>query len=49
MRPELDDTDYIQPNYWDSGHQGLLAGEALTFDVKRMEQDYHTTTCANWS
>jgi len=29
MRPEVDATSYIQPNYWDSGHQGLLAGLGL--------------------
>ena len=34
MRPELDATTYIKPNYFDSGHQGLLAGEALYLDIK---------------
>jgi len=42
MRPELDATEYIQFNYWDSGHQGLLSGEALSLDLKRMEMDYYT-------
>jgi hypothetical protein len=41
MRPELDATQFIQFNYWDSGHQGLLSGEALSLDVKRMEMAYH--------
>ncbi len=41
MRPELDATTYIQPNYWDGGHQGLLTGESLYLDIKRMELDYH--------
>ena len=41
MRPELDDTEFIQFNYWDSGHQGLLSGEALHFDFKRLEMAYH--------
>ena len=41
MRPELDDTQFIQFNYWDSGHQGLLSGEALHFDIKRLEMAYH--------
>ena len=41
MRPELDQTQFIQFNYWDSGHQGLLSGEALHFDIKRMEMAYH--------
>jgi Tc toxin complex TcA C-terminal TcB-binding domain len=41
MRPELDATQFIQFNYWDAGHQGLLSGEALYFDIKRMETAYH--------
>jgi hypothetical protein len=41
MRPELDDTTFVQVNYWDSEHQGLLSGEALHLDVKRMEMAYH--------
>lgn len=41
MRPELDATSFIQFNYWDAGHQGLLSGEALYLDVKRMELAYH--------
>jgi len=41
MRPELDATTFIQYNYWDSGHQGLLSGEALYLDIKRMELAYH--------
>ncbi len=41
MRPELDSTQFIQFNYWDSGHQGLLSGEALYLDIKRMEMAYH--------
>jgi hypothetical protein len=41
MRPELDTTQFIQFNYWDSGHQGLLSGEALYLDIKRMELAYH--------
>jgi Tc toxin complex TcA C-terminal TcB-binding domain len=41
MRPEVDAVTYIQPNYFDSGHNGLLTGEALYLDLKRMELDYH--------
>ena len=41
MRPELDQTQFIQFNYWDAGHQGLLSGEALHFDLKRLEMAYH--------
>ena len=41
MRPEVDAVDYIQTTYWNAGWQGLLAGEALYLDVKRMELAYH--------
>jgi len=42
MRPEVSNQTYIQPNYWDSGHQGLLAGESLYPDIKAMDLDYQT-------
>lgn len=41
MRPELDSQDFIKFNYFDGGRKGLLAGEALHLDVKRMELAYH--------
>jgi hypothetical protein len=41
MRPEVDATDYIKFNYWDGGRKGLLSGEALYLDIKRMELAYH--------
>src|SRR5215207_9733042 len=41
MRPELDSTDYVKFNYWDGGRKGLLSGDALYLDVKRMEMAYH--------
>jgi hypothetical protein len=41
LRPELDSTQFIQFNYWDTGHQGLLSGEALYLDIKRLEMAYH--------
>jgi len=41
MRPELDAQSFVQFNYWDSGRKGLLCGEALHLDVKRMEMSYH--------
>jgi hypothetical protein len=41
MRPEVDATDYVKFNYWDGGRKGLLAGEALYLDLKRMEMAYH--------
>jgi hypothetical protein len=41
MRPELDTTSFIKVNYWDTGRQGLLSGEALHLDLKRMEIAYY--------
>lgn len=41
MRPELDGQTFVRFNYWDSGRKGLLCGEALHLDVKRMEMAYH--------
>ena len=40
MRPEVDATDFVKFNYWDTGRQGLLSGESLYFDVKQMELTY---------
>jgi hypothetical protein len=37
MRPELDDQDIIKFGYWNDGKRGLLAGEALALDLKRLE------------
>ena len=36
----LSDSDYIHFGYWDSLKKGLLAGEHLTQDLKRMEVAY---------
>jgi hypothetical protein len=41
MRPELDGETLVKFNYWDGGRKGLLSGEALYLDVKRMEMAYH--------
>jgi Tc toxin complex TcA C-terminal TcB-binding domain len=41
MRPEVEANDYIKFNYWDAGRKGLLSGEALYLDIKRMEMAYH--------
>lgn len=41
MRPEADERDFIKFNYWDSGRKGLLSGESLSLDLKRMEMAYH--------
>lgn len=41
MRPELDSQAFVKFNYWDAGRKGLLCGEALHLDLKRMEMAYH--------
>ena len=41
MRPEIDDRDFIKFNYWDGGRKGLLSGDALYLDCKRLEMAYH--------
>jgi hypothetical protein len=40
MRPELDAQDFVKFNYWDAGRKGLLSGDALYLDLKRMEMAY---------
>lgn len=40
MRPEVDTQDFVRFNYWDGGRKGLLSGEALYLDIKRMEMAY---------
>ncbi len=42
LQHELGDSSlsYVQSNYMD-GMEGLLAGEKMLYDVKRMEMDYH--------
>jgi hypothetical protein len=41
MRPEFDKLDLIKFGYWDSARKGLLAGETLYLDLKRMEMAFH--------
>ena len=41
MRTELDSQDFVKFNYWDGGRKGLLSGEALHLDLKRMEMAYY--------
>jgi Tc toxin complex TcA C-terminal TcB-binding domain len=41
MRKEFDDLDLIKFGYWDSARKGLLAGESLYMDLKRLEMAYH--------
>jgi hypothetical protein len=40
MRSEFDDQHIIRFGYWDGGRAGLLAGEALSLDLKRLELAY---------
>lgn len=34
------DTNFIQAGYWDSTHDGLIAGEALQLSLRQMEKSY---------
>jgi len=36
----LSNSDFIQPGYWDSGRDGLLAGEQLYVGLKQLEAAY---------
>ena len=40
MRPEFDDLAIIGFGYWNDSRRGLLAGEALNLDLKRLEMAY---------
>lgn len=40
MRPETDERTFVKFNYWDGGRKGLLSGEGLYLDLKRMELAY---------
>ena len=40
MRPEFDNQNIIKFGYWNDGKRGLLAGEALALDLKRLEMAY---------
>lgn len=40
MRSEFDQLNLIQFGYWDSGRKGLLAGETLYLDLRRLEIAY---------
>jgi hypothetical protein len=41
MRKEFDNLNFIKFGYWDSARKGLLSGEALYLDLKRLEMAYH--------
>lgn len=40
MRPEFDELNIIKFGYWDGARRGLLAGETLSLDLKRLEMAY---------
>ncbi len=40
MRKEFDDLNFIKFGYWDSARKGLLSGETLYLDLKRLEMAY---------
>jgi Tc toxin complex TcA C-terminal TcB-binding domain len=40
MRPELDGTNFIGYSQWDTGHQGLQAGERLHHDLTALQLAY---------
>lgn len=41
MRKEFDDLNLIKFGYWDGARKGLLSGDALYLDLKRLEMAYH--------
>src|SRR6185436_16349075 len=41
MRDEFDELDLIKFGYWDSARKGLLAGETLYLDLKRLEMAFN--------
>ena len=40
MRPEFDELSIIKFGYWNGARKGLLAGETLALDLKRLEMAY---------
>lgn len=40
MRPSFDDQSFVKFGYWDGGRKGLLAGDALSLDLRRLELAY---------
>lgn len=40
MRPEFDELRIVKFGYWDAGRKGLLAGEHLGLDLRRLEIAY---------
>ena len=38
---EYDNTSFVQFGYWDSLKKGLLSGEKLQYDLRRMESSYY--------
>ncbi|MEQ7011290.1 hypothetical protein ABN028_34490 [Actinopolymorpha sp. B17G11] len=40
MRPELDSQRFVSFNHWDAGRRGLLSGERLSLELRRLELAY---------
>jgi hypothetical protein len=40
MRPEFGEQYFVKFGYWDASNKGLLAGETLSIDLKRLELAY---------
>lgn len=40
MRPELDSQQFVSFNHWDAGRRGLLSGERLSLELRRLELAY---------
>ncbi|MBX9243733.1 toxin [Actinotalea ferrariae] len=40
MQPDVDATEFVRGDHWDAGRRGLLAGEGLALDLRRLELAY---------
>ncbi len=45
----LSDSNYVRYGYWDSLRKGLLAGERLGHDLRRLDAAYLSSTSASTS
>ena len=49
MRPELDATQFVQFNYWDTGHQGCFPAMRSIWILNGWRWPITTTTSASWN
>ena len=40
MRPDFENVNFVKFGYWNAGREGLLAGETLSLDLRRLELAY---------